>query len=253
MVLCLLILFFCSSALADEPPMRINYTDFWPFYSRNESSEVTGLLHDIVSQALERMGVSATWHEFPWGRCQSNVRSGDADAMITVPTKDRLAYAVTHHDPLYMKERVIFTYAGNPKLKAIESISSIDDILSADLTVITYVGNGWNKAHVRSRGIKTYVTPQRKQVWLMLAQKRGDLVLEWPGGAWPEILEQGLGQSVVQTCAVLQAVPFHLLIRRDSPYARVLPGFNLVIGQMRRDGTIGRIVDSYGGQSSCPP
>ncbi len=126
-----------------------------------------------------------------------------------------------------------------------EALTSIDDIRDAGFSVITYVGNVWNEEHIRARGIKTYEVPYLRNVWLMLAQGRGDIVIEWPGGAWPDIVDQGLDGDIVQTDVVLGCMPFHLLIGTASPYVGLLPRFNETILQMQRDGTIDRIMASY--------
>ncbi|MFH1912717.1 MAG: transporter substrate-binding domain-containing protein [Pseudomonadota bacterium] len=230
---------------AAQAPLRIDYPDFWPFFTRDEAGEMTGFFHDVVTEALARMGMRATWHAFPWGRCQENVRSGEADAMITVPTAGRLDYSRTHADPFHLKELVVFTRADHARRAEVEALASIDDILAAGFSVVTYVGNGWNEVNIRSRGIKTYEVPYLRNVWLMLAQGRGDIVIEWPGGAWPDIKAQGLARKIVQTKVVLESMPFHLLVGRDSPHANILPRFNEIILEMCQDGTIDRILNIY--------
>ncbi|MUM76896.1 transporter substrate-binding domain-containing protein [Pseudodesulfovibrio sp. F-1] len=233
------------SVAVAQAPLRIDYPDFWPFFTRDEAGEMTGFFHDVVTEALARLGMRATWHSFPWGRCQENVRSGEADAMITVPTAERLEYSRTHDAPFHLKELVVFTRADHPSRFEVEALASIDDILAAGFSVVTYVGNGWNEVNIRSRGIRTYEVPYLKNVWLMLAQGRADIVIEWPGGAWPDIKAQGLAQEIVQTGVVLESMPFHLLVGRDSPHVDLLPRFNETILEMRHDGTIDSILDTY--------
>jgi polar amino acid transport system substrate-binding protein len=230
---------------AARTPMRIDYPEFWPFFARDAAGRMTGFFYEVVGEALHRMGVEAVWHVCPWGRCQENVRTGEADAMITVPTAERLAYAETHQDPFHRKQLVVFTSAGHPRRAEVEALACIDDIRDAGFSVITYVGNGWNDENIRARGIRTYEVPYLRNVWLMLAQGRGDIVIEWPGGAWPDIVDQGLEDDIVQTGVVLECMPFHLLIGTASPHVGLLPRFNETILQMQRDGTIDRIVESY--------
>ena len=40
-------------------------------------------------------------------------------------------------------------------------------------------------------------------------------------------------------------MPFHLLIGKGSPYVGCLPRFNQIILDMKRDGSLDRIVDKY--------
>jgi len=231
--------------MAGQPPMKICYPDFWPFFHRQEDGRMTGFFYDITTEALTRMDIQATWTVYPWPRCQHEVKTGERDAMITFPSAERLQYARTHPDSFYEKKIKVFTYARHPRLREIKGIKTIEDIHRLNLTVITYAGNGWNDREIKAHGIKTYDTAILKNVWRMLANKRGDIVIEWPGGAWPDIHATGTEDIIIETDATLEAIPFHLLIRNQSPYADSLPRFNEIILEMKKEGTLSRIVDKY--------
>ena len=242
------VLFFgmpAAPAAAEQGPMKICYPDFWPFFHRQDDGRMTGFFHDIVTEALGRMDIQATWKAYPWPRCQDKVLAGESDGMITFPSVERLQYTKTHPDPFYEKKLTIFTYVRHPRLREIKAIKSIDDIRRLNLRVITYMGNGWNDKNIKTRGIKTYDTALLKNVWLMLANKRGDIVIEWPGGAWPDIYATDTEEGILQTDVSLQAMPFHLMIGKESPYVDCLPRFNEIILQMNKEGAIDRIVEKY--------
>lgn len=242
-----------SRPAAAQAPLRIDFPEFWPFFATAENGKVEGFFHDIVAEALHRMGIEATWAPYPWPRCQERVQTGAADAMVTVPTPERLRYARTHQDPFYRKDLKVFTYLGNPRLQQIKAIRSIDDIVRGGFSVVTYSGNGWNDKNIRVRGIKTYETPKLKNVWRMLANRRGDIAIEWPGGAWPDILDAGVEKYIMQTDVTLESMPFHLMIRHGSPYADRLPEFNALILEMKKDGSLNHIVDKYIKQYQADP
>jgi len=63
----------------------------------------------------------------------------------------------------------------------------------------------------------------------MLVAKRGDIFIEWPHGAWPDIKRLGLSDKVVETSVRLSEMPFHMLIRKDSPHVNILAEFDNVI------------------------
>jgi polar amino acid transport system substrate-binding protein len=248
LVLAVALLTALAPASFAAEPLRVAYPDYWPFFTRTEEGYMTGFFYEIVSEALGRMGISARWRAYPWSRCQALVKDGEADAMITVPTAERLVYAATHKDPFYLKRLKIFTTVDHPKLAEIKNIHTIDDIYRMGLVVVTYHGNGWNDKYIRSRGIKTYESPLLKNVWLMLANHRGDIAIEWPLAAWPLIEEGGVAKRIVETDVSLEAMPFHLLINRDCPCAARLPEFNEIIKQMRAEGRIKAITAKYVGR-----
>jgi len=229
-----------------EAPLRIAFADYKPYFFLNEQGAVEGFFYEIVSEALKRMGVESQWTPFPWTRCQVLVASGQEDALITVPTAERMQYLSTHVAPFYSKPLYLFTYANHPRLREIMALKTLRDIKAAGFSVITYSGNGWNKQTVGALGIPVLETPSLKAVWAMLAAKRGDLAIEWPGSAWPDISGQDLDGVIIQTSVAVTALPFHLLIRKGSPYESLLARFDAVIGAMHRDGTIRRILDKWG-------
>lgn len=243
------ILIFAASLACGRQPagLRIAYPEFPPFHWRDADGRMKGFFYDIIQLALEeRLDTPLTWTPYPWIRCQESVKSGSEDAIITVPTRERLAYARTHGQPFYRKRLRLFTYAGHPQLAEIREIDSVAGIKRLGLSVITYRGNGWHQTHVASLGITTFETAYLENVWLMLANRRGDLVIEWPAGAAPDLTRLRLHERVVETPAEVAAMPFHLLIRKASPHVELLKRFDAVITGMRDDGTILAILNDYG-------
>jgi polar amino acid transport system substrate-binding protein len=240
------LLWMTSTAAGAQTRLRIAYHYFPPFHWMNEKGEMEGFFYDIVSEALEkRMGVTVVWTSYPWIRCQENLKAGTDDALLTVPTPERAEYTVTHRDPFYQKPLNLFTYADHPQGDRIRKIRTIADLKKGGFSVITYSGNGWHKNHVEPLGIKTYETAYLENVWKMLAEKRGDTVIEWPAGAWPDIRRAGVSDRIVDTSVTLATMPFHLLIRKDYGRTGLLTDFNAVISKMKADGAMKTILAKY--------
>lgn len=247
-----LLLLLMAALLALPPaagagrPLRIAYPEFWPFFFRTQDGSMDGFFHDIVTEALERrLGVPLVWECYPWVRCQERVRQGESDAMITVPTAERARYTVTHKTPLYLKTHVLFTYAGHPRLERILALGGIEDIRAAGFRVITYVGNGWSRTHLAGAGVEVLEAPSRDAVWRMLAARRGDLVAECPVAACMTLRGLVPEGAVVQTPVVLETLPFHLLVGKNSPLASFLPQLSDILRAMHADGSMERILSSY--------
>jgi polar amino acid transport system substrate-binding protein len=239
------LLMVSSSAIA-KPILRIAYPVFPPFHWVKKNGEMTGFFYDILIQALEkRMGLTVVWTAYPWPRCQENLKSGKDDAVITVPTAERAEFTVTHNTPFYLKKLNLFTYVDHPRFAEIKKIKTIADLKAGEFSVITYIGNSWHKENVQSMGIRTYESSSLENVWKMLAEKRGDIVIEWPPGAWPDIRRADVSQRVVDAAVQISVMPFHLLIRKDSPLVNILPEFDKTIQTMMEDGTMELILSQY--------
>ncbi len=208
-----------------QPPLRIAYPEFPPFHWTDGHGHLTGFFHDMIREALEkRMDVPTVWTAYPWTRCQENLKQGLDDAILTVPTAEREEYTVTHRNPLYSKALHVYTYAGHERLPEIRRLREVADIGKGGFSVVTYSGNGWHKEHVESLGVKTFETAYLKNVWIMLANKRGDIVIEWPPGARPDIQAAGVGDQIVDMGITIAAMPFHLLVRKGLPAGSVWTG-----------------------------
>jgi polar amino acid transport system substrate-binding protein len=241
-----ILLFIASSTAYAQIRVRIAYPAFPPFHWVRENGEMAGFFYEIVTEALQRrMGLTVVWTVYPWTRCQENLKIGADDAIITVPTAERAAYTVTHKDPFYQKPLRLFTYVGHPRLAEMKRIRKIDDLKEDGFSVITYSGNGWHKENVQPLGIKTHETSYLENQWKMLAEKRGDTVIEWPPGAWPDIRRMGVSDRIVDTGITISSMPFHLLIRKDFPQTNILADFNENIKKMRADGSIKKILSRY--------
>ena len=235
-----------SNAKADGEVLRIVYPDYFPFYSQSEDGGTTGIFYELIQEAIgKRLQIEVIWETYPWKRCQVMVKEGQADAMITTLTPERLEYAVTHAHPLFTQSAIVFTYSSNPQLTEIEQVTSFEDILDRNLTIISYLGNGWIEKNTETLGILTQWTAEKENVWKMLAAHRGDLVVELPCCAWPDILRFQLEEEIVQTRATLQSTSFHLLVGKQSPHVYLLPILNEIILEMEMDGTIDTITKNY--------
>ncbi|THB75724.1 MAG: amino acid ABC transporter substrate-binding protein [Desulfobacteraceae bacterium] len=226
--------------------LSIAHPEFYPFFERSDNGATTGFFYDIIVEAIDhRMNLKTRWGQMPWKRCQQQVRSGNYDAMITVPTDERASYSKTHTDPFYLKQLKVFTYRGHDRSNEILRIRSISDIKQGAFTVITYSGNGWHKKNISGVGIVSFETSEVHNVWKMLAARRGDIVIEWPVGARAGIEKADVVSKIVETDVMLDAMPFHLLISKRSEHIKILSRFNMIIKEMLYDGTIQKIISTY--------
>ncbi|ACS79904.1 substrate-binding periplasmic protein [Maridesulfovibrio salexigens] len=244
-LICVISITSTPQCYAENDPIIITYSDYWPLFRTEKDGTRSGIFYEIVSEAMNSINVEIKWESYPWARCQNYVRTGKADAIMTVRTDERSEYTLTHPTPFYHKHLQLFTYKNNPQEASIDQVKTPEDIERTGLSIITYVGNGWNKNNIQSLGIKTYEASRPDNVWPMLAYKRGDIVIEWPVSAWIEIKKKNLSQKIVQTNGTVDCIPFHLLISKKSKYVEILPEFEKAIQTMTRNGRIDSIIKKY--------
>ncbi|WP_320175692.1 transporter substrate-binding domain-containing protein [Maridesulfovibrio sp.] len=250
-ILKIIILFCIAStihnplAYAEKEPIIITYNDYWPLFRTDKNGTRSGIFYEIVSEAMDSIDIKIRWESYPWARCQNYIKTGRADGIMTVRTVERSEYTVTHPTPFYNQHLQIFTYRDNPQKAFIDQVKNPEDIKKTGLSVITYVGNGWNKNNVQSLGIKTHEASKPDNVWPMLAYRRGDVVIEWPVAAWIEIKKMNLSRKIVQTNGTVGFIPFHLLISKKSKYVEALPKFEKAIQAMTKSGRIDSIIRKY--------
>ena len=242
---CLFFLSIATASYGGDVALWV-FTNYPPANYQNADGHYTGFLHDIVVDVFEkRLGVTVNIATFPWKRCQSMVKNGSADLMVTIPTPERLEYCVTHDNPIWTKRRILFTYGGHPRIDSINRISGLSEIKGGGYTVISYIGNGWVQDTLQSKGVPVLYATTVEGMFRMLSGKRGDLIVEEKSLALPLIKKLGFSNTIVETDGVASESGFHILISKKSVYAKMISRINLEIEKMRKSGEIDRIIDRY--------
>lgn len=239
-------LLFSHVSFAKEP-MKWVFTNYPPANYTTDAGELKGFLYDIASEALERrMGIPLDVSIYPWKRCQLLVKEGKADMIVTIPTEERLTYAIPTEKPLWIKTRILYTYPDHPRMAEIHKLNGLQDIQQAGFSVVSYMGNGWVETVVEGADIPVQYANTVEGMYKMLSQKRGDLIIEEASLVFPKLQELGLTEQIVATNGVGEESGFHILIGNASPYADKLPQLNATIEEMWNDGTIENILSKYG-------
>lgn len=223
------------------------FTDYPPANFQTAEGEFKGFLHDIVAELFNReMGVRIDIAVYPWKRCQAMVKDGSADIMVTIPTAERLAYALTHSRPIWTKRRVLYTYPGHPRIAAIGQLDGLVAIRNGGYRVLSYLGNGWIENEVKGLGIPVILATTVDGMYRMLAAKRGDLIIEEQSLATPRIADQGLSGRIIETTGIGSESGFHILISKKSSHAFRIDQLERGVENMRSRGRLNQIISSYG-------
>jgi polar amino acid transport system substrate-binding protein len=249
LIIALLISYFSITQLhANEPFLWVDDEDYEPYIYAAENQQVKGLYRDLMVEIFDRMKIPLEYEVYPWKRTQVLVESGMADAMISIASPKRLVY-LSATDPVIHLNFHVFARSDNPRIKTIMAIDSISDLKGFD--IISYLGNGW--AERNFKGLTVDTAPNFTSAILMLAKNRGDVFVDGSivvKYAIKELLKEPVNpvlelKSVVENQHTLEAIPYSLLIRKDSKYHSIIPKFNKTLREIRHDGTYDKILNQY--------
>lgn len=240
------VLLSAAVSYGDTKQIRFAFHKWPPVVYLDDNGRPAGLYYDLLSEVLEKkLDMVIIPQQLPWKRCQTNVRDGESDFILTVATDERLDYAVKSELPFYELYLYVFTYSGHPKLPNIRSIQSASDIKALDLIAVTNLGNGWHKAHIDSAGVTTRYLRQEDNSLKFLANKRADIMIDGLISTQKAIRQLGLSDKVVPTEARFGPIRMHLLISKKSPHVTMMPEINRAFSELKKQGVIDQITDRY--------
>lgn len=249
-VTCILLVFVLMPHSANASNKKafhwVDDTDYPPLIYRTSEGKPAGIFYQIMTEAFHRLSIPLKLDTYPWLRSQKIVKEGKGDGMVTVLTKKRKRFFVGS-DPILLVSEHIFVNENNPRVKEIMSIRSLEEIKK--YRVVETLGSGWTEEQLKGFDI-TWV-PSMDSAFKMLIKNRVDIFISngYVGAAFlqKKIKEGGLiaegYKSIITNPYPLRTVAFRLLIRKDSPFVKILDDFNNTIHQMQMDGTIRHIIE----------
>lgn len=224
--------------------MTIVYDSFANFiYTRD--GQPRGLYVDILTEAVQRrLGTPVEFVWMPWQRAQHSVAEGKADAMVTLATPGRQAYAEASRVPVAVAKIAAFTRFDHPQFRQMRKIKSVKDL--EDYQMLTYLGDGWAETNLAGQDVD-YGANDLKTVLEKLTRGRGDLFLQVEGAARYYRDKLGYSDTVAQIPGVyLDRIKFRLLIGKGSPFLPLMSGIDEALKALNEDGTAMRIRKNYG-------
>ena len=98
--------------------------------------------------------------------------------------------------------------------------------------------------------------PNIESAFNMIAKKRADIYMVFSLNAYNYLLKKRNSnsplakdyQEVIAIAPSFAKLPFRLLIRKDSPYAKKVKDINRVLKELKKDGTYYKIIQKYIGK-----
>lgn len=243
----LVLLAWISRAEA-RPFIMVGGANVEPYQFIGPDGKAAGVLIDLYNECFRRLGVEFEYGTFPWARAQLRVETGEADAMATVVTEDRLRYAVPGHEFLTVQRLVAFASRANPHFDEIMKAHGVEEL--QHLHVLAPAGAGWFEEHFPKNSIEYGGNP--RDLLEMLVLGRGDFIVEDA-----QTMARRLATSrrdnpdlsldaIVASANVLTTLEFHIMVSKKSAYLDRLGDIDRTLVQMREDGTFHRIYGKFG-------
>lgn len=241
-IILLLVFLLFAAPLHAQETMRLVYFENFPPFSWREDDQMQGILIDVVNEAVQaRMGIPVSHEGYPWARAQRMVKSGEADAFVTIPTPERKEYTKASNEPVITTKVTLFTNINHERMEEFKNIKVIADLKSFRL--VDYIGNGW--AHENLSGFNVDWSPHMNNVLHKLAHNRGDLFAQVSQVTRYTIKQLGLEDVIVEIPTVLDSATFNLCIGHNSPFINIIPKFDEIMNDMRNDGKLHEIYATY--------
>jgi len=233
-----------SHAVNSQEPLKIAHSNQGGPWAWKEQGLYKGLIVDIANEALSnRMNLEISHHLFPWKRAQHSVRTGVMDALITNYTEERKQYTIASSELITNIRRSIFVKKNNPIIPKLKDVQYLPQLTGYSMG--NYSGNGWAEKNLTDMQV-TWGNSSIS-VLKMLSHNRFDIYIANPISTRFKLKNHGINNIVMLPNEILDIKPsrFRLLIRKDSEYTEILPRFDEVIKNMKKEGTLQKIINKY--------
>ncbi len=235
---------FSRIAKAQSLSLKVNYyNDYAPFSFFRKDGTATGIMIDALDEVLgRRCGVGLTHRGLPWEHAQREVREGKADAFCTLVTDVRREYANFSREELVNPERVVVFAKNNPKAEAIRKIKTQDDL--KNFGIGTYAGD--SRLETLFKGMKVDIAADVEQLLQKIVAQHTDITVT-PSAVWRYHARAAGIRDKLDEVLFSPQPGFHLGIRKTyKGVSAILERFDKAVMEARKDGTLSRIIESYG-------
>lgn len=236
--------FFPSQAEASARPFRVAYFETYRPLSFVDPG-LKGLLVDILDEVIARQMLVPCAHEgFPWARAQSLVEQGQKDAICTIATPERLAYAVAADEPVVVAPTCIFVRSDNPRVRELEAVRTLAELRALSPSVLSYSANGWAKAKLEGFNVvwgNDFLSALR-----MLIAGRGDLMIENALTMEHSLGQLPNGDRVRALPNPMDQARFQLLVSKRSAHLSLLGPFSKALQKFKTTPQYADLFARYG-------
>ncbi|MDN3919511.1 substrate-binding periplasmic protein [Roseateles violae] len=230
------------------PPFRIAYFETYSPLSFTEAGAIKGILVDVLDEVIHRrLGLPRSHEGFPWPRAQALVQRGERDAICTIATPARLAYAQAAEEPVVTAPTTVFVRADHPRLAAFSAARDLAELRELQPSVLSYAANGW--ARERLGGFNVLWGNDFQSSLKMLVARRGDLMIENALTMQYSLRRLTGGDEIRMLPNRMDQAHFQLLVSRASAHLPMLPDFSRALRRFKQGPEYGEVFRRYGVQA----
>lgn len=217
---CWLLVLSVGMTLARTAPLSaadviVGYNSQWPPYSSGSGEQVDGILPRIVDRILNQgLQLDVSHQGFPWRRVQSYAETGQIDAFVTYPSAERLMFAESTDNPLYIVTNKAFLRRGSPFATILRRDPDISRI--AGLRVCTMLGDNWSTQFYAGLGLMPDKALNALNCLQLVAQDRSDVFIHTVEATTKLMDEAGLDAALEVLPHAYAEVPLTFLLSRKS-------------------------------------
>jgi len=228
-------LLFSMNAVAAE--VTIVAAEYSP-YEFIENGNWVGIDVDIVREALKRLGHTMVIEDVPWKRCLYMMEHGAAEGILSIfITEERAKFLYYPNDNLSFEKNVIFAHEESDIV-----INSLDDLKGKSLGTRSEFSYG--EQFDKFQGLTKDESLSTEMLLQKFDKDRTELIIG--NDLVITHLNKRLGLRPIKVVFVVSEDPLFIGFSKANPMGKELQdGFNKVLPEMKKDGTIDQIFSKY--------
>ena len=214
----------------------------WPPYYGAELKE-NGFYAAVTSAALKRVGYKMDVSFMPWARCLKNVEKGKDDAVLGAYFSEKREKWSYYSEPVHW----VKNYFLSKKKLNLNTYKELKELKPFSIGVV----RKWKYETKFDKyvGLTKTVVNKKKQLLKLLFADRVDIVVMNDLAAMLEINESYAGKksNVVFMKPPLSKMALHNIFSKKTPNGeKMRSDFNKGLKSIKEDGTLDKIMSSYG-------
>lgn len=210
-------LFFLASAVSGQT-LKVAYSERWAPYSYiNSAGRADGIFVDLINDIFaDQLGFRVKHYVLPWKRAQRLVETGKYDALMAVPTAERLAFAKPSRSILYKLQVKAFIARESARYRQL--LTALNPLQLTDVKCVLMAGDRSSKEITTRHSLTCAEVTSVKQALNMLSIGRAEVFVHANAVVRPMLDDLQLHHLISAHDVTLKITPLVLLVSKQSKH-----------------------------------